>query len=202
MIDIADIAADIEASKIKVRELQAETIHTITIKPSGKVEVVDKARLESLNSEVDRLNGIIEHNSHVHDALSKLLNEVDCLKNLRGRKNCLLEPTVQLAREQRGRLEKTIADTETRFRIDIGNLIHNTYDIDPMNPFDHPKAKDLKEKADIRIASLHSELSTVAALLTRAEAILQGFQPSGVTIAKPDEFRHAITRESAAAFGA
>ncbi|MDQ1262480.1 MAG: hypothetical protein QG575_1661 [Euryarchaeota archaeon] len=202
MSDIADIAADIEASKTKVRELQAETIHTITIKPSGKVEVVDKEKLESLNSEVDRLNDLVEHNSSVHETLFKLLTEADCLKNLRGRKNSLLEPTVQLAGEQKGRLEKAIADTENRFRIDIGNLIESTHGIDPVNPFDHPKAKALKETADIRLASLHSELSTVAALLARAEAILQDFQPSGVTITKPDEFRHAITRESAAAFGA
>lgn len=201
MSDIADIANDIEASKIKVLELQAETIHAITIKPTGKVEVVDKEKLESLNSEVDRLKGLVEHNSGVHAALSELLNEADCLKNLRGHKNRTLEPTVQLAGDRKGQLEKSIADTENLFRIDLGTLIKNTYDIDPANPFDHPKAKDLKEKTDARIAALHSELAVVDALLAEAETILQDFRPSGIVAELPTDRPGCITRESVAAFG-
>ena len=162
---------------------------------------MDKEKLESLNSEVDRLNGLVEHNGRVHEALSSLLNGADCLKNLRDRKNRTLEPTVQLVRDRKRQVEDAITKTENLFRLDLGDLIKNTHDIDPSNPFEHWKAKALKEETDTRLTSLRSELAVVEELLVKAEAILQDFQPSGVTTSQPDEFRHAITRDGAAAFG-
>jgi len=195
MIDISDIQVDIENSEHRIRALQSETVHCIAILPTGKIQVVDKGKLEELNSEVERLMGLIEHNNNIHETLSELLNGADCLKNLRGGKNRVLEPTVQLARDRKRQVEAAIADIENLFRIDMGNLIKHTYDIDPANPFEHPKAKDLRETADIRLASLHSELSTVEDLLTRAEAILQDFQPSGLPPQRAEQHHGLISRE-------
>jgi len=202
MSDIADIAKDIAACQSKARELQSETIHCIAILPSGKISVVDKERLESLNGEADRLKGLIAHNTDVHDELAQLLNEAD-LPNLRDRKNRQLAPTVEIVRERKRQVEGSITKTENLFRMDLGDLIKNTHDIDPSTPFAHWKAKSLKEETDAQLAGLRAELAIVDDLLTRASQILKDYRPSGVTASKPDEFRSAITREkTAAAFGA
>lgn len=74
------------------------------------------------------------------------------------------------------------------------------HDIDLANPLDRPKARDRIEKADAMLVALKSERAVVEELLAKAEAILQDFQPSGVTVSKPDIFQYAIAREDAAAF--
>ena len=185
-IDITDIAADIDTCRRYIKNHQHNTIECVAFLPTGKVSIVEKERLESLNSEVDRLKGLVEHNSGVHEALSKLLTP---------------ESTVQLAREHQRRIEKSIAGTENLFRIDLGNLIKFTYGIDPLNPFDHPKAKDLKEKTDAKIAALRSDLAAVNTLIAEAEKILQDFQPSGLQPMPASTAPAIISREKVSGFG-
>jgi hypothetical protein len=162
-VDIDTIQADITNCQHRVRALQAETIHTITIKPSGKIEVVDKAQLESLNDEIDHLNELAGHNSGVLARLIETLGE---------------GVTVQSVRDQKKRLEDQINKTESLLRVDIGNTIRRTPGIDPTKSLDHPKIKALRDTADATFAGLRPRLEGTKDLLEKAEAVLQDFRPS------------------------
>jgi len=188
MADVIDIQNDIEACKIKVRELQAETIHTITIKPSGKVEVVDKERLESLNGEIDHLKDLGFHNSEVLAKLTETLQDY---------------PTVDSLRKKKHGLENQISKTELLYKTDLGLLIQREYDIDPEKPFENAKAKALKDKRDEAFAITKPMLATATERLAKVEAVLQEFRSSGLEAgyATKDQPR-AISRDKVAAFGA
>jgi len=185
MIDIADIKNDIESSQAQMRKLQAETIHAIAIKPSGKIEVVDKERLEGLNAEIDRLTALVDHNSKV---LEKAVGALGSF------------PSLSAARERRAVVDSGINRTNGLLRIDIAALIKSRPDIDPGNPYAHPEAKKLKDGADKDLARSMPELKRLDELIRLAEAIIADFQPSGL---RPMEITgaHAITRESVAGFG-
>jgi hypothetical protein len=112
-VDVNTIQAEIETCYQQVRKLQAETIHTITIKPTGEVEVVDKKRLVGLNTEIDQHKALAEANTAVLEKLIGLLGP-DI-------------PSVQTLEDRKKRLMEQIEKTENLFRIDIGNLIKYTY---------------------------------------------------------------------------
>ena len=187
-VDIDTIRADIETGQDRVRTLQAETIHTVTFKPSGKIDVVDKERLESLNAEIDHLKDLGVHNAEVLARLTGTLGDY---------------LTVDSVRKKKRGLEEQILKIKTLLRIDTGDLIKHGHDVDPANPYSHPKGKALKEKADADLAISEPALAAVTDLLARVETILQDFRSSGLEAgyATKDQPR-AITRDKVAAFGA
>jgi hypothetical protein len=72
-MDISTIKADIDSCQHRIRTLQHSTIECIAFKPSGKIEVVDKERLEALNTEIDGLTSLAGHNSEVLERLRAAL---------------------------------------------------------------------------------------------------------------------------------
>lgn len=170
MIDVSDIQADIKNSEHQIRHLQSETIHCIAFKPSGKIEVVDKEHLENLNGEIDRLKDLGAHNTEVLTKLTEALQDY---------------PTVDSIRKKKFGLEEQIARTKNLLRIDTGDLIKHVHDVNPADPYAHPKGKLLKEKADEALAITTPLLAAATDLLAQAEAIISEFKPSGVQ-ATPD----------------
>jgi len=179
MIDVRDIKTDITDSEHQIRHLQSETIHCIAFKSSGKVEVVDKTTLENLNSEVDRIKDIRAHNTEVLNKLTEALQDY---------------PTVDSIRKKKLGLEERVTRTKNLLRIDTGDLIKHGHDVDPADPYSHPKGKALKAEADAALAIINPALTAVTDLLEQAEAILAEFKPSGLEPQRA-ETRGVISRE-------
>jgi hypothetical protein len=179
MIDVSDIQTDLTNCEHRIRVLQSETIHCIAFKPSGKIEVVDKEQLETLNGEIDRLKDLEAHNIEVLTKLTAALQDYPAVADLRKKKLGL---------------EEQIARTKNLLRIDTGDLIKHVHDVNPADPYAHPKGKLLKEKADEALAITTPLLADATNLLAQAEAIISEFKPSGVQ-AMPEQHPQAITRE-------
>lgn len=165
MVDIKEIRDDIEACQNEIKALQHRTVECVSFAPTGKVTVTDKPRLEDLNSEVARLEELSTHNADVLARLTDPLGEYATIESIRARKH---------------QLEEQILRAKNILRVDIGILIRDGYDVNPGDPFAHPKGKALKERADAALALVTPLLASATDLLTRAEVILAEFKPSGL----------------------
>lgn len=186
MTDIKDIDQDIVACHLEVRRLQAETVHCIAFKPTGKIEVVDKARLEELNTRVEELGELAAHNSEVLGRLQAVVAK---------------EGTFRELDERQRRTQDAIRKYESIFRQDLARLLQDNPTVDPTDPLSHSRVQDLKRRVDEQLDILRPQFEEYTKRLAEARAILQEYKPSGLPAPSADEYRHSISRESVAAFG-
>jgi len=183
-VDINVIQDDIHGCHSRVKELQHQTIECIAIRPgktdNGKPEIVviERDRLQTIDSEVSRLSELADHNTEVLTKLTADLQDY---------------PTVDSIRKKKAGLEEQIARTKNLLRIDTGDLIKHGHDVDPADPYSHPKGKALKAEADAALAIINPALAAVTDLLEQAETIIAEFKPSGVQ-AMPEQRPGVITR--------
>ena len=169
MIDIADIQKDTGLIKNRIRALQNETVHCIAIKPTGKIEVVDKTKLEGLNGEVDRLTELAGHNERILARLMELAGGA----------------TVEDLMTQKRKLDDHIQKTKNILRIDLATLMRTSPGLTLENIGSHPKAAKLQADADDILSHEAPELERLTALLTQVDEILDGYQPSNLKEAIP-----------------
>lgn len=185
MTDLKDIEQDITACKLEVRRLQAETVHCIAFKPTGKIDVVDKARLEELNARIEELGELAVHNGEVLGRLQAVVTE-GSIKALDDRKRST---------------QAAITKYESIFRQDLARLLQDDPSINPADPLSHHRVQDLKRRTDEHLAILQPQLAEYEKRLAEAQAILKEYKPSGLPTLSEDEYRRSISRESVAAFG-
>jgi hypothetical protein len=166
-IDINTIKADIESCQHRVRALQNETIHTITVKPTGKIEVVDKERLESLNSEIARLEELAGHNREVAGRLQAVLGKVNL-------------STVAALMNAKSQSENQIVDSKTAISRVCGVWlkVNPVYTLE--NIRDHPRVKPEVESREKWILQEEAKLKLFIPALEEAQNIVKDFQPSGL----------------------
>jgi hypothetical protein len=184
--DIGTIKADIEICQHRIRALQSETIHCIAIKSSGKVEVVDKEKLESLNSEVARLEELAGHNNEVAERLRETL--------------------AKASTESIGALFKAVDTSEqriARYRETINQSIGtwlkvDSYRYDLSNIRTHPRVKGELEKYEPLIPIEEANRKHLSEVLEEAQVVLQDFQPSGLPEIKQKRAVGLVTFEQPA----
>jgi len=164
--DIDTIQADIQAVQHRVRALQNETIYTITIKPTGKVEVVDKVRLESLNSETARLEELAAHNSEVAERLRATLAKAG-QESIGALFNAVDASEQRIARS-RGIINQAIA---TWLKADSWK-----YSVE--NIREHPRVKGALEETEPLIPIEQANHKHLSEVLKEAQTIIAGFRPS------------------------
>ena len=166
--DIDTIEADITSCQRRVRALQAETIHTITIKPTGKVEVVDKERLESLNSEITRLEERTDHNSDVAGRLRATLAKAgkEAISDLIKDKNS----SEQRMARYRELINQAVG---TWLKVD-------SYMYDLSNIRTHPRVKGELEKYEPLIPIEEQNIKHLSEVLEEAQDIIAEFKPTGL----------------------
>ena len=169
MTDIADIQKDIGLVKNRIRALQNETIHTIAIRPTGEVVIVDKGKLETLNSEIDRLTTLSQNNEAV---LTQLLSITG-------------GATVEDLMTQKRKLDDHIQKTKNILRIDLATLMRTSPGLTLENIGSHPKTAKLQSDAQTIFDREVPELERITALLTQADEVLGGYLPSGLKEAIP-----------------
>jgi hypothetical protein len=170
-IDINTIQADVSACRNRIRTLQSETIHTITIKPSGKVEVVDKTQLESLNGEIDSLNEMASHNVAVLGRLEAVLQKAEfaSIAGLDHAKN----KTADRIESHKMRINRVIA---TWLKVDAN------YDLESIRK--HPRVAPEIATYEPLIPQEEAKLAKLSAMLKEANAIIAEYKPSGVEAPK------------------
>ena len=184
-VDINVIQDDIHGCHSRVKELQHQTIECIAIRPgktdNGKPEIVviERDRLQTIDSEVSRLSELADHNTEVLTKLTAALQDY---------------PTVDSIRKKKAGLEEQIARTKNLLRIDTGDLIKHGHDVDPADPYSHPKGKALKAEADAALGIINSALAAVTDLLEQAEGTVQEFRASGLEPQRAEP-RGIISRE-------
>lgn len=181
-IDITDIATDIETCRRYIRNYQHSTIECVAFKPTGKVEVVDKDRLEELNAEVCRLTDLAGHNETVLSRLEEALGSFQSVAELKKRRDYVSE---------------SITKTNSLLRHDVGERLKRDPSIDPSAPFNNAECKRLKDEVDARLAEMRPELAALDEQLAKSQSIMQDFQPSGLQPmpASASTAPAAITRE-------
>ena len=179
MIDVSDIQTDIKNSENQIRALQHQTVEYVAFQTNGKIIITDKPALDSANEEISRLQGMVSSNGEVLARLGETLGE---------------GVTVESIRTKKRRFEDQISQTQNSLRLDVADLIRNHFDANPESPFDHPEGRKLKEKADEALGIINPLLSQTADLLTRAEAIISEFKPSGLEAMPDRQHFTGITR--------
>lgn len=169
MIDIVDIQKDIELTKNKIRALQNETIHCIAFKPDGKIEVVDKDKLEVLNTEIDRLTELAGHNESV----------LAMLQEMTGGK------TIAEIVAQKNKLASHIQRTRDLLRLDLSTLLKNTPGLTLETISSNAKAQQLQADAQTILDSEGPALERITAVLAQVDEILDDYQFSGLKEAPP-----------------
>ncbi len=189
MTDVDVIQADIQAVHGQIKRLQVSTIECVSFKPTGKVEIVDKERLESLNSEIDRLTTLAGHNEAVFARLN------DCLCAVSTKSVAELEKAQNAASEK-------IASLKIGINRICGDYlrISPTYTLETIK--DHPKVRPEVESREAWIAELEKKLESLGPALDEARTIAAEFQPSGLLAARskfaeqPPDRIGCITRAS------
>ena len=183
MVDIKEIYDDIAATKEEIRRLQAETLFTIAIKPTGKIEIVDKEELESLNSDILRLKDLSTHNSSVLDRLEETLGKVS------------LPSITALEKAIRTSDEKITSCKTGISRISGDYLRHEAHNYTLETIGQHPKVKREVEAREQTIAAETEKLNALRPALDEAVAIAAEFQPSGLQPMPARTAPIALTRE-------
>lgn len=166
-IDIENIQADIQVVQHRIRALQNETVHCITIKPTGKIEVVDKEKLESLNSEVARLEELAGHNSGVVQRLQAVLQKFN-------------SPNVAALMYAKKQAEKRVVDSKIGINHIAGVWLKESPNYTIENIRSHPRVKPEIEIREKSILESEANLKLFVPALDEAQAVLQDFQPSGL----------------------
>jgi hypothetical protein len=179
--DIDTIKADIESCQRRIRTLQSETIHYITIKSNGKIEVVDKVSLEDTNEEIDRLIELASDNSDVLARLQAVLQGANY-------------SSVRDLQTQERRVEAGIERTASHFQLDIANLLKSNYGMNPETVLETIEGRKLKDKADAEIASDRERLAAVSQILNTVLPILQEFKHSGLEVRQDKRTVSIVTR--------
>ena len=159
-----DIQKDIGLIKNRIRALQNETVHCIAIKPTGVIEVVDKGKLETLNSEIDRLTALSQNNEAVLTRLLSITNGA----------------TVEDLMTQKRKLDDHIQKTNELLRLDLSTLLRTSPGLTLENIGSHPKAAKLQADADDILSHEAPELERLTDLLAQVDEVLQAFQPSNL----------------------
>lgn len=169
MIDIPDIEKDITLVKNRIRDLQNETVHCIAFKPTGKIEVVDKPKLEELNSEITRLEALSSGNGTILARLQEITGEKS-MADLIKRKQ---------------KLEDHITKTKDLLRHDQAELLKRSPGLTLEGMANDPRSQKLQADAQAAIDADTPELESLTVLLTQADEILAGYLPSGLKEAVP-----------------
>ncbi len=187
-IDIDTIAADIETCRRYIRNHQHSTIECVAFKLTGKVEIVNKDRLEELNAEVGRLTDLAGHNEAVLSRLEEALGSFQSVAELKKRRDYVSE---------------SITKTNSLLRHDVGERLKRDPSIDPSAPFNNAECKRLKDEADARLAEMRPELAALDEQISKAQTILADFQPSGLQPmpASASTAPAMISREKVSGFG-
>ena len=165
--DIDTIKADIENVHHQIRTLQNETVHCIVILPTGKIQIVDKERLESLNSEVERLQALAGHNSEVAERLNAIMQKTE-------------KVSIADLSNAKSQSENKIADYKIAINRIVGNGLKTSprYSIDTIK--DHPRVKDELPKYEAWGEQERKKLELFTPALEEAQATLQDYTPSGL----------------------
>lgn len=185
-IDIDTIAADIETCRRYIRNHQHLTIECVAFEPTGKVEVVDKDRLEELNAEVCRLTDLAEHNEKVLFQLEETLGAFS---------------TIAALKERRSYTNESIDKVRNLLRHDVGERLKRDPSIDPGDPFSNAECKRLQNEANNRLAVLVPELAALDEQLARSQSIMQEFKPSDLEPLPASTAPAIISREKVSGFG-
>lgn len=186
MVDIKDIQNDLAATKEEIRRLQTETLFTIAIKPTGKIEIVDKEELESLNSDILRLKDLSTHNRGVLDRLDEVLSKVS------------LQSITALEKAIRTSDEKITSCTVGINRVQGDFLRGNPYQFTAETIKTHPKvAKEIAAREQT-IAAETEKLKALRPALDEAVAISAEFKPSGLQPMPASTAPAMISREKVA----
>ena len=164
-----DIQKDIGLIKNRIRALQNETVHCIAIKPTGVIEVVDKGKLETLNSEIDRLTALSQNNEAVLTRLLSITNGA----------------TVEDLMTQKRKLDDHIQKTKNILRIDLATLMRTSPGLTLETLANDPRAQRLQADAQAVFDKETPELERLTALLAQLDEVLQAFQPSNLKEAIP-----------------
>lgn len=169
MIDIAGVSKDIQITENHIRALQTETVHCIAFKPDGKIEVVDKDKLSSLNTEIDRLTELAASNKKI----------LSTLQEMTGGK------TIAEIAAQKNKLEGHIQRTKDLLRLDLSNLLKNTPSLTLENISSNAKAQRLQADAKAIFDKEGPELEEVSALLAQVDETIANYTPSGLKASIP-----------------
>lgn len=183
--DLDTIKTDIEICQGQIKRLQHSTIECITFKPSGKVEIVDKSGLESLNGEIDRLNTLVGHNSEVAGRLQAVLEKVHL-------------PSVAALVHAKNRSKEAITKYKIGINSTIGNWLAASPNYTVENIRDHPRVKPEVERQERVILQEESKLKLFIPALEEAQSILKDFQPSGLPEIKPERAMGMVRFDQAA----
>lgn len=164
MIDISDIQKDIQITKNRIRALQTETVHCIAIKPTGKIEVVDKAALEALNSEVDRLAALSQNNEAVLARLMDITGGV----------------AVAVLVDRKNKLAGHIQRTRDLLRHDQADLLKRSPALTLETLGSDPRAQRLQADAQAILEKELPELERIAAQIAQANETIDDYRPSDV----------------------
>lgn len=179
--DVEDIGNDIELVRARIRTLQAETIHCITIKPSGKIEIVDKQQLECINGEIESLKALEARNGEVLEKIQADLQEAGYA-------------SIKAAKSDKSLIENSITRIEDLYRMDVADLLERGPKVTPENVLQSPKGSALKAEHDKKIAELQGRLAPITAALNRVQVIIADFKPSGIEPNQQADYHHVIAR--------
>jgi len=192
--DLDDIRADIAAARAAVVKAEQATLSTVMIRPTGKIEVVDKGKLEELNAEIERLRDVLANNEAVLRELEKLLNDaVDSGVLIHSRERDG-DPGIRSVDIKLMEKRRSISDFGFRFKHDLADIIKNAQ-INPEDIYATPEVRAIKEEYEAKIEKAKSDLARLEALWESVCAVREKFKPSGCPAV--GEFSQAIGRKEA-----
>ena len=74
-MEISDIESKISAARSRIRALKDETKSCMWFDGAGAMKISDPKRLEALNSEIKRLEGLIEHDTPILARLRSIVGD-------------------------------------------------------------------------------------------------------------------------------
>jgi hypothetical protein len=193
---LSDIRADIAAARAALVKAEQATLSTVMIRPTGKIEVVDKEKLEGLNAEIETLRGILANNEAVIHELEKLLNEAVESKVLVHDREGKGEPTIRSVDERIMNKRQLIDSLKIRYQASLSEIIKHA-PLDPNDIYASPEVQTLKTEYDNGIELANAELRGLEALWESVCAVRERFKPSGCKPVHVGEYSQAISRGQA-----
>jgi len=181
-MDVKDIQKDIAKSQAAIRTLRAESVNYVTFLPSGKVQILDKERLEAINSEAERLTGLVERNFDVLHHLEAVLESFN---------------SIQAVDERHRYVERHIAKVHSVYSVDLGTYLKDFRTLGRAIDLDSdPRAIQLKAVRDEKLSTLEPELKSLSERATAARSIIKGFEGSGLpdAVLPVEAYNQAIAR--------